>query len=198
MMALTSVQTHALFDCLTHQQAYKEVHNLDHLDTITHFGRPLDDNNETSSSPLIQSLLVRFMLVLPGLQDVPPDFWQRKIKELFAALSKADLSESYDKGSIGIRRTLATACAAMVEYCARGSLGGYAKRKVSKQEHTWDSANPRDVAQAWDEFLQQIVHGDLLDRMFQKAASTDQLTDHEPLVRATQEHVLVMCEVSST
>lgn len=194
-MAISSDQLYALFDILTHHEAYEEIQKLRHLDTITQFGHPLEAEQDQPSAPLLQALLRRFILVLPGLRDVPLDFWQRKIKDLFGAFAEAELSESYDKGSIGIRKTLATACAAMVEYCARGSLGGYAKCDLTKAERNYDPTNPDDVALAWNDFLQQIVYGDLIDRMFTKAASTDQLTDHESLVQATHEYVFVMCEV---
>ena len=195
-MAISSVQCHALFDILTHQEAYEEIQSLKHLTTINNFGYPLDLRSDEPSAPMIQALVKRFLLVLPGLRDVPQDFWQRKIKELFGALAKADLSESYDKGSIGIRKTLSTACAAMVEYCARGTLGGYQKRGTLNPDRNYDLANPDDVALAWDDFLQQVVYGDFLDRTFAKAATTDKLTDHESLMQATHEYVLVMCEAS--
>ena len=190
--AVSSAQAHALFDILTHYEAYQEIKDLRLLDTIANFGDPLEDSGGDPSTPLIQILIKRFLLVLPGLRDVSTDFWQRKIKDLFSAFARADLSESYDKGSIGIRKTLATACAAMVEFCARGTLGGYPRSKTVKGEARYDATNPDDVAVAWDDFLQQIVYGDLIDRMFAKAASTDQLTDHESLVQATHEYVFVM------
>ena len=190
--AVSSAQAHALFDILTHYESYQEIKDLRLLDTIANFGDPLEDSGGDPSTRLIQILIKRFLLVLPGLRDVSTDFWQRKIKDLFSAFARADLSESYDKGSIGIRKTLATACAAMVEFCARGTLGGYPRSKTVKGEARYDATNPDDVAVAWDDFLQQIVYGDLIDRMFAKAASTDQLTDHESLVQATHEYVFVM------
>ena len=195
-MAISSTRLYALFDILTHHEAYSETQDLKELDTFTHFGHPLQDYSDQPSVPLIQSLIERFLIVLPGLRDVPKDFWQYRIKELFSALARADLSESYDKGSIGIRKTLATACAAIVEFCARGSLGGYRKREFAAAKQTYDVSKPEDVAKAWDEFLQQMVYGDLIDRFFAKAATTDRLTDHEPLIQATHEYVLIMCDVS--
>ena len=189
---LSPVQLHALFDTLTHHQAYAEVRDLKYQSTITHFGFPLQTNSaNTPSSPLLQALVKRFVLVLPGLRDVSPAFWHKKIEAIFSALAKSDLSESYDKGSIGIRKTLATASAAVVEYCARGSLGGYPKQEVNRV-HNYDCSNPDDVYLGWNDFLHQIVYGDLLDRLFAKAAITDQLTDHEPLVQATHEYVFVV------
>ena len=194
---LTPSQSHALFDILTHHEAYAEIRALRHPTTIATFGAPLEPENTTSSSPLIQTLLQRFLLVLPGLRDVSPDFWTRNVKGLASALDDTNLSESYDKGSIGIRRTLSTAIAAMVEYVSRGTLGGYPKSSINT-DRQYDLDDPDDVIAAWDDFLQQIIYGDLLDRMFVKAAETDKLSDHEPVVQAGVKYALVMCEPRSS
>jgi len=189
---LSLIQSYALFDILTHSEAYAEVRDLKYQSTINNFGSPLQRSSDSKpSSPLLQILIKKFVLVLPGLRDVSPGFWHQKIEELFSALAESDLSESYDKGSIGIRKTLATASAATIEYCARGSIGGYPKDKAARP-HDYDATNPDDVYLAWDDFLHQIVYGDLLDRIFAKAATTNQLTDHESLVQATHEYVFVM------
>ena len=192
MPAISSAQAQALFDILTHYEAYQEIKDLRLLNTITNFGDPLEDNGGEPSSPLIQILMKRFLLVLPGIRDVSIDFWQIKIKEILSAFARANLSESYDKGSIGIRKTLSTACAAMVEFCARGTLGGCPRSDTTMGEPKYSLTNFDDVSRAWDDFLQHVVYGDLLERMFTKAASTDQLTDHESLVQATHEYVFVM------
>ena len=191
---LTPAQAQALFDVLTHHQAFEEVKNLKESKTITNFGTPLQEQSvavDIPSSPLISALMKRFILNLPGLREVSPEFWHRKICQLFNALAEADLSESYDKGSIGIRRTLSTATAAMIEYCARGSLGGYAKAEIDEAKK-YDPSDVEDVVLAWDAFLQQLVHGGLLKRMFEKAEQTDRLTDHESLVQATHEYIFAM------
>ena len=189
---LSSAQAHALFDILTHHEAYAEIQGLKDPQNIANFGVPLQSQtNQNSSSPLIQILLKKFILVLPGLRDVPSEFWVQNIQGLVTALDDATLSESYDKGSIGIRKTLSTAIASMLEYVARGVIGGY-PRHVRSKDRNYDTTNPEDVIESWDEFLQQIIYGDQLEKMFAKASETDQLSDHEPLVQAAHEYVLVM------
>jgi hypothetical protein len=191
---LSPSQAHALFDILTHHEAYAEIQALKDRKSIANFGVPLQpESPSASSSPLIETLLSRFILVLPGLRDVPPEFWTENIKGLATALDDANLSESYDKGSIGIRKTLSTAIASMVEYVSRGTLGGYPKATPEK-DRQYDPSKPEDVITAWDDFLQQIVYGDLLDRLFSKAAETDQLSEHDSLVQAAHEYAVVMCE----
>ena len=191
---LTPSQAHALFDILTHHESYAEIQALKETKTIATFGPPLEpEQKDASSSPLIETLLQRFILVLPGIRDVPPEFWTLNIKGLATALDDVNLSESYDKGSIGIRKTLSTAIAAMVEYVSRGTLGGYPKAEIAR-DRQYDTSNPDDVIYAWDDFLQQIIYGDMIDKMFTKAAKTDQLSDHEPVVQAAHEYAIVMCE----
>lgn len=191
---LSQSQCHALFDILTHHETYTEIQALKYPKNITDFGVPLQPESvANSSSPLIETLMKRFILVLPGLRDVPADFWTKNIKGLATALDEANLSESYDKGSIGIRKNLSTAIASMVEYVFRGTLGGYPKT-TPKDARRYDTSEPEDVIAAWDEFLQQIVYGDLLDRLFYKAAETDQLSEHDSLVQAAHEYAVMMCE----
>ena len=191
---LTSDQAHALFDILTHHESCLEIQALKNPQNIRNFGLPLQTEIpiEYSSSPLIQTLLQRFVLNLPGLRDVSPEFWTENISGLATALDDANLSESYDKGSIGIRKTLSTAIASMIEYVSRGTVGGYPKTAPERADHQYDNSNPDDVIAAWDDLLQQIVYGDLLDRMFAKAAETDQLSDHESVVQAAHEYAFVM------
>lgn len=184
-------QAHALFDILTHHETYAEIQALKDSKTVSDFQVPGEPKRPGSSaSPLLQTLLHKFVYVLPGLGDVAPDFWTN-VKDLVVTLAQGNLSESYDKGSIGIRKTLSTATASIVEYVSRGCLGGY-PRRAEQTERKYDTSNPDDVVAAWDEFLQQIIYGDMLDRLFAKAAETDKLSDHEPLVQAAHEYAFTI------
>ncbi len=193
---LSPTQAYALFDILTHHESYAEIQALKKPQAIAKFGLPLQPENPLdSSSPLLQILLQAFVVVLPGLRDVPPDFWETNITGLATALDNANLSESYDKGFIGIRKTLSTAIASMVEYVSRGVLGGL-PRNSRKEDGGYKASNPDCVIAAWDEFLQQITYGDILDKVFAKAAETDKLSDHEPLVQAAHKYASVMFELT--
>ena len=188
---LSPRQAHALFDILTHHETYAEIQALKDPNIISHFEVPGEPKKPDSSvSPLIQILLHKFVYVLPGLRDVEPDFWAR-VKDLVVALAEGNLSESYDKGSIGIRKTLSTATASIVEYVSRGCLGGY-PRHTEQKERQYSNSDPDDVVAAWNEFLQQIIYGDMLDRMFAKTTETDKLSDQEPLVQAAHEYMVTI------
>ncbi|KAI4090291.1 MAG: hypothetical protein LQ344_004839 [Seirophora lacunosa] len=189
---LTSDQSHALFDILTGHEVLTELESLKHSETIATFGPPFQPTlSHHPSSPLLRILLQSFILVLPGLRDVTAHFWSENIRTLATALDSSNLSESYDKGSVGIRRTLSTATASIVESVARGRLGGYPKKQPRK-DATYDKTNPDDVVRAWDDFLYRIIYRDLLDSMFVKAAETDKLSDHESVVQAAHEYAVIM------
>lgn len=184
-------QAHALFDILTHHETYAEIQALKDPKIVSDFEVPGEPKKlDSSASPLLQILLHKFIYVLPGLRDVAPDFWIN-VRKLVVTLAEGNLSESYDKGSIGIRKTLSTATASIVEYVSRGCLGGYPKH-AGRTERQFNKSDPDDVVAAWDEFLQQVIYGDMLDRMFAKAAETDQLSQHEPLVQAAHEYALTV------
>ncbi|KAL9017486.1 MAG: hypothetical protein Q9185_005199 [Variospora sp. 1 TL-2023] len=190
--SLTSEQSHALFDVLTSHEILTEIESLKHSETIATFGPPLQPTlSHEASSPLLRILLQSFILDLPGLRNVAAHFWTDSIRTLATALDSRNLSESYDKGTVGIRRTLSTATASIVESVARGRLGGYPKQEP-KKDATYDKANPDDVVRAWDDFLHRIIYGDLLDSMFVKAAETDKLSDHEPVVQAAHEYAVII------
>lgn len=191
---LTLQQSHALFDILTHRETYAEIENFKFPGTIDKYGPPFQGaaGAGASTSPILQMLLSRFVLKLPGLRDVTPEFWTVRVAELIDDLSAAELSESYDKGVLGIRKTLATAVGALIEYPARGFLGGFAEDKQRLAvDRKYDTADPDDVLQAWKDCLQAAVYGDLIDRVFDKTAQTDDLEEHPSLVQATHEFVLV-------
>ena len=188
---LSPRQAHALFDILTHHETYAEIQAFKDPKIVSDFEVPGESKKpDTSASPLLQILLQKFIYVLPGLRDVSPDFWSN-IKNLVVALAEGNLSESYDRGSIGIRKTLSTATASIVEYVSRGCLGGYPNH-IEREKRQYNKSEPDDVVAAWNEFLQQVIYGDMLDMMFAKAAETDKLSDHEPLVQAAHEYAITM------
>ncbi|KAL8752722.1 MAG: hypothetical protein Q9199_005538 [Rusavskia elegans] len=189
---LSSEQAHALFDVLTSHVTLTEIESLKYSNTIATFGPPLQPSRvDAASTPLLRILLQSFINDLPGFRNVNPHFWTDSIYHLATALDDANLSESYDKGSVGIRRTLSTASASIIESVARGRLGGYPKQ-TPKGDSNYDKANPDDMARAWDDFLQRIIYGDLLNNMFVKAAETDKLSDHEPVVQAAHQYAVTI------
>lgn len=188
---LSPAQSHALYDILTHHETYAEIEAFKSPTTIETYGAPFQNDRTTAStSPVLQTLVSKFALTLPGLRDVKPDFWTLRVEDLVQDLASAELSESYDKGILGVRKTLATAVSALLEYPARAALDGVEQVAVTEKKE-YDVKNPDDVLSAWRDCLQEMVYGDLVDRLFSKAAETDDLEKHESLVRAMHEFVVV-------
>lgn len=193
---LTPSQTHALFDILIHQQLYKEIEAFKYPDTIDTYGYPFrKDDGVQTTSPLLQNMLNKLALRLPGLKDVGRDFWQDKVQVLMRKMAEAEMSQSYDKGAIGARKALATAISSMLEYVARGMLGGMPTREQEKvngvKEKKYDPTKAEDIQRAFNVALHEVVYGDLLDEAFKKISETDKLEEHPRLVQAAHEYILL-------
>jgi hypothetical protein len=184
----------ALYDLLVHHQLYYgEVIRFNDPSGIDGYGPPFDSlDSSPSSSPILQSLLQRFVLALPGIANLSDSFWE-KVRELMKNFAEANLSDSYDHTGLGLRRTLATGCSAMLEYPGRGAFArskedsNVRKRPVDD----YDVKEVEDVKEAWERFLQELVHGDLIDQLFEKIAETDDLSQHSAMVQAAHEYILV-------
>jgi hypothetical protein len=187
--SLSGAQSDALLDVLIHHETYQEIEDFKSPGTILNYGPPFQNDTNSSQAPVLQALLSKFVLKLPGLRDVSAEFWKGRVEKLIQELAEAELSESYDKGVLGIRKTLATAISALIEYPARGILS-FPKQPVDRSR-AYDVANPDDVLQAWKDCVQDLVYGDLIDRLVAKVAETDDLTKHESLVQAFHEFIVV-------
>ncbi|KAK8129191.1 hypothetical protein PG999_001571 [Apiospora kogelbergensis] len=169
---LTNPQLQALFDILTHHETYREVESFKGPVAIARYGYPFSTSAEgsdpISDTPLLQLLLTRLVLPMPGMNDFPADFWSVKFRAVMQRLGEADLSESYDKASMGTRKTLATAASAFHEAVTRGMLGGVPPPAESPPPRRWDPdhTSAADLEGSFDFCARDIVYGDLLERLF--------------------------------
>lgn len=187
---LTATQSAALLDILTHYETYAEIREFRKPGAFDHYGPPFTaEAKKQSTTPALQALLSRFALVVPGLKDVPEDFWKVQIHEIIEALEKANLSESYDKGSVGSRMTLSTAVSALIEYPVRGTFGGFAE--VDDPDDKYDLQSAEDISRGFRNFVDQCVYGTVLEDLVKKAAETDKLEEHTNSIKAVHEFVLV-------
>lgn len=189
---LSQDQAHALFDILTHTETYAEIQSFRFPNAIHEYGHPFEKKDgRPRNSPILQTLLQNFALPLPGLRSVSKDFWQKRCQGLVEEFGAAELSESYDKGTLGSRKTLATACSALIENPARGYLGGFPQGEKIDKDKQYDLKKAEDVQKGWEDFTQGLVYGDMIDELFSRAALTDQLEHHSSLVQAAHEYILV-------
>ncbi|KAK0671936.1 PX-associated-domain-containing protein [Cercophora samala] len=199
---LTSSQLHALFDILTHHQTYAEVESFKHPATISTYGYPFaqrtkDDNASAptyatdSSSPLLAGVLRSIILSFPGIRDLPPEFWHLKFQGILEKLAEANLSESYDKGSLGTRKTLATAASSIHEAVSRGILGGLEQQEKRDLAGNYDRSKAKDLERAWEDAVQELLYGNLIDELFRCAAEQKSLEEHSSGVQAAADYVII-------
>lgn len=155
-----------------------------------------EEDGVQSTSPLMQTLLTKLLLHLPGIRDLPGDFWSIRVQGLLVRLGDAELSESYDKGALGLRKTLATLTSSMIEMIGRGVLGGVPRREAAsnsqdgkKAEYAMDSAE--DLEKSWHDAVQLLVYGNLVDEMFDHMAKTDDLEGHSSVVAASTKYSVI-------
>ncbi len=138
--ALSTSQAAALFDILTHYNTYAEIREFRRPGSLRHYGPPFTcEDKRPSTSPALQALVSKFLLDLPGLNNLPEKWWKVQCHDIIENLERANLSESYDKGVIGSRKTLATAISALIEYPVRGVHGGFPQ--VDHHEPNYDVTN---------------------------------------------------------
>ncbi|KIW93440.1 uncharacterized protein Z519_06045 [Cladophialophora bantiana CBS 173.52] len=187
---LSPSQTAALFDILTHYDTYAQIREFRRPGSLAKYGPPFTAQQDSpSSSPALQALVSKFLLNLPGLNNLPEKWWTVQCQEIIEGLERANLSESYDKGVIGSRKTLATAISALIEYPVRGTFAGFPE--IKDRDPNYDVTNADDLGRAFRDFLNDCVYGNILDDMVQRTAETDKLEDHPQLTKAVHEFVLV-------
>ena len=187
---LSPSQSAALFDILSHCDTYAEIRDFRFPGSLKHYGPPFTtEPTKVSTAPVLQTLVTRFLLTLPGLNNLHNDFWEVQCHDIIENFEKANLSESYDKGVIGSRKTLATAISALIEYPLRGMFGGFAEVDTSNRHY--DQTKADDLVQAFRDFMSESIYGTVLEDLVDKAAKTDKLEDHDSLTKAVHEFVLV-------
>lgn len=189
---LSDDQAHALLDILSHHEVYSEILDFRSPDSLDRYGPPFTSHPGTpSTSPTLQSLVAKFILTLPGLNNVGQEFWQQRCATIVRDLEKTELSESYDKGLIGIRKTLATAISALIEYPMRGIFSGFKEPSSEDGNSSYNTNDPEDLQRAFRDLMHHAVYGNVIDDLFAKSEETDKLSAHPPLIQAAHEYVVV-------
>ena len=169
---LTDAQLRAMLDILIHYETYREIEKFKTAEAISQYGYPFTHGSKPgsrSSLPIVQLLVNRLYIPLPPMRLLPEDWFTVKVAGLVQRLGEINLSESYDKASLGTRKTLATATAAVAEAAARGMLGGFATEPSSAsrwEDYDEDRTLATDLVTSWNLCIRSAVYGDLVDRLF--------------------------------
>ena len=110
-----------------------------------------------------------------------------RIQGILARFGEAELSESYDKGALGLRKTLATGSSSLIELVGRGILGGVNKAEVNEK---YDLKKAEDLEKAWEDVVQGLVWGDLIDGMWKHMVETDDLEGYSDAVKGAAEYAI--------
>lgn len=196
---LTASQLRALFNILVHHQTYAEVEYFKEPEAIDRYGYPFhvnfknsgDSGDGSSSTPLLQLLLTRIILPVPGIRDLPPEFWNVKFRSIMLRLCEADLSESYDKATLGSRKQLATAASVIHEALTRGLLAGVSQGAGTNLKDHFDAQTASGLTNAYHASIHHLIYGDLVDDLFNRAIATNELEDHSPAVKVAVDYGII-------
>lgn len=111
-----------------------------------------------------------------------------------AKMGEADLSESYDKGALGTRKTLATAASVLHSSLSRGLLGGVPTspgQKRDLQKMKYDATKAEDLLRAWDDCVHELVYGHLVDELFDHATESEDFEGHSPALQTAAQYVII-------
>ncbi|UKZ79481.1 hypothetical protein TrVFT333_007236 [Trichoderma virens FT-333] len=151
-----------------------------------------DDEAVTeSTSPLLQFMLTKLVLPLPGVRDLPAEFWNVRMQGLLARFAEAELSESYDKGAMGTRKTLATGASSVLEMVARGILGGVDRAGEDAASREYDEAKAEDLLKAFGHVLEDWAYGDLMEQVSEHVTATEDVESFSPAVKAALNYAII-------
>lgn len=190
--SLTPVQLEALFDILTHTEAFNEIRDMRYEQNIGNFGPPFTplQNGAQPAFPLLQLIVSKF--IESGLYT--EQGWA-DMCTMLQRLCAANLSDSYDKGFLGLRKNAAAGLSAGVETIARAVLAGIPRDPAVNLEtlstKQYDRSSSQQLEQAFLDAAQGILYGDLLDRLFQAAKASPNVDDLPPVAKAALDFLLV-------
>ncbi|TGJ87363.1 hypothetical protein E0Z10_g1333 [Xylaria hypoxylon] len=194
---LTTPQLRALLDILVHHETYAEVQSFQSPEAIEAYGWPFVDRDSKgrpakphslSSSPLLQLLLTRLVLTAPAVRDLSTEFWPVKFKGIMKQFGDADLSDSYEKGTLGTRKRLATAASTVHEAVTRGLLSGVSS--LPDLHGQYDREKAEGLTKAWRDCIHHLVYGELIDEIFRQLTYTEDLEAHSPAVKGAVEYAV--------
>ncbi|KAK4461984.1 PX-associated-domain-containing protein [Cladorrhinum samala] len=196
---LSSPQLHALFDILTHHETYAEVESFKDPSTISTYGYPFARHDANgvptypthSSAPLLAGLFRSVVLSFPGIRNLPSEFWHLRFQGILEKLAEAELSESYDKGSLGTRKILAAAASSIHESVSRGILGGIERGEKRNLNDKYDRSQAEDLVRAWEDGVHELLYGDLIDELFKCAAERKSLEEHSAGAQACADYAII-------
>ena len=104
---------------------------------------------------------------------------------------EADLSDSYDKGTLGTRKRLATAASTVHEAVTRGLLSGVSCDHLPDLHGQYNGEDAEDLAKSWRDCICYLVYGNLIDEIFHQLTHTSDLESHSPALKGAIEYAIL-------
>lgn len=189
--ALTAPQLNALFDILTHNETFHEIREMRYEANVARFGPPFTPPQQGPSPfPMLQLMASKFI----GRSVFTEQGWA-DLLTMAQRLCTANLSDSYDKGTMGLRKQGAAGMSSGLESVARGVLAGAPRNPnvnfATLNTKQYDRKNAAHLEQAWEDAVQGMLYGDLLDRVFEAVQKSPDLDDVPPVARAALDYLMV-------
>lgn len=97
------------------------------------------------------------------------------------------------------RERLSTGSSGLIEMVSRGVLGGVKRAQQTEktsdkkegQKAEYDRTKAADLVKAWDDVVEGLVYGDLVDEMFGHFSKTADLESHSPVIGAAAEYAII-------
>lgn len=192
---LTPEQLHALFDILTHHETYAEIESFKKPEAVATFGypfAPLTPDAGAGNTPVLQTLTARFLLDLPSFRDLPQEWWSNRIAGIIARLAEHELSESYDKGAMGTRKTLSTGSSAVLEMLGRGHFGGVKPLPNRANRYkTYDRSRAESLEEAWTDILDGLIYGTTMNEAWDHMGTSADLEAFSPGAEAAVDYIII-------
>lgn len=185
---LEAAELEALLEVLTHHATFAEIQDMKYENLVENFGPPLTSFNESKPTafPLFQGITEKFV----PRDALTEEAWT-SLAGLWQRLAAINLSDSYDKGIMGLRKSGATAASASVESIVRGALTGAPKRGLSSEKRTYDRKDAQHLEQAWDDAVEEMVYGDLLSRVVESIKTSPNIEDIPPVASAALDLLII-------
>ena len=95
----------------------------------------------------------------------------------------------------GTRKVLATGSSGLLEMVSRGFLGGVKRTNQSEKKDAkkveYDRTKATDLIKAWDDVVEGLVYGGLVDEMFDQFSKTSDVESHSPVIGAAAEYAII-------
>jgi len=155
------------------------------------------------SAPVYRVLHQDFITTFPGSCNLPSSFWTERF---FGIVNRWRVTASFDKGTLGLRSTLASLSSSVVEALARARFIGLEKHEGPMQASggsidvhaktlngTVSNSHGKleKLAVSWQNMCQNLIYGNLVDELFDALPTTNRIDQLTPAIDMSVEFACI-------